>query len=105
MPRRSDAGYRLYNGEALSRVRFIKRAQNLGFSLNEVMELLDFDGSDEATAADVMTVAEHKIEQCSEQIKELERLRAHLLSIVEECPGDDAPSADCPILNFLQTDE
>ncbi len=104
-PKRSDAGYRIYDGAALSRVRFIKRAQSLGFSLNEVMELLEFDGSDEATAGDVMAVAERKIEACTTQIQELERLRSLLTAIVDECPGDESPSADCPILKFLQTNE
>ncbi|MDX2224576.1 MAG: heavy metal-responsive transcriptional regulator [Rhodospirillaceae bacterium] len=98
---RSRAGYRHYRHEAVRRVRFIKRAQSLGFSLNEIRSLLAFDGSNRATAADVLAVTKAKIAIHEADIAELRRLLVTLKRVAASCPGDETPARDCPVLHFL----
>ena len=97
---RSQAGYRMYDQKSVDRVRFIKKAQSLGFSLKEIGQLLTFDGSADATAGDVLTITKQKIYQQDEKIKELKKIEAILKRLAQQCSGK-GPAHDCPILRFL----
>lgn len=102
-PPRSQAGYRLYPPEATRRLRFIKRAQELGFSLNEIGELLSLRVSPRATSADVKKRTEAKISDIEAKIRTLESIKSTLRRLTKQCPGC-SPLSECPILESLDGD-
>ncbi len=102
--RRTSSGYRVYHPETIRRVKFIKKAQGLGFSLDEIRDLLDLHISDNATAADVLQATEGKIVEFKHKIQELEGIRAVLEDLAAQCPGT-GPLSDCPILDHLYPKE
>lgn len=97
---RTASGYRLYHPDSIRRVKFIKNAQGLGFSLEEIRSLLDLQTSDTASAEDVLKVTENKILEFNHKISELDRMRDILKSLAGECPGNVALQ-ECPILDHL----
>jgi len=99
-PARSSAGYRLYAESDLERVRFIRKAQQLGFTLAEIGLLLTLRASDTARAADVLDITERKIAESTSRIIDLNRIKDALERLAAECPVD-APVSDCPILAHL----
>lgn len=100
--RRTEAGYRLYEEEALRRLRFIKHAQECGFSLAEVRELLELQVRDEACCNDVRSRAVTKKLQLEHKIKALKVMSAALSDLIETCEGGANPLDDCPILGALE---
>ena len=101
-PRRSDAGYRLYTEEAVSRVNFIVRAKKMGFSLKEIMELLSLRvDREDRTCGEVKELAEHKLIDIHEKINELMRMKEALEQITEACCGGEESAVHCTILNAL----
>lgn len=103
-PPRKDFGYRQYPLSAVGRIRFIKRAKDLGFSLKEVSELLNLRVDPQTTCADVKSRAEKKIEDVSEKIMELQRIQNALGKLAASCHGD-RPTGECPILEALDREE
>lgn len=95
---RLASGYRRYGDVELARLRFIRRAQALGFSLKEVQELLAL--SRRRDVARVKRAAKHKLVDVENRIAELERMRGGLAALIAACPGSGR-TADCPILNAL----
>lgn len=95
---RLASGYRRYGDVELARLRFIRRAQALGFSLKEVQELLALSGRRDV--ARVKRAAQQKLADVERRIAELERVRSGLAILVAACPGHGR-AADCPILNAL----
>ncbi len=100
-PRRSPAGYRQYGGDAVSRLRFIKRAQDLGFSLAEVRELLTLRIRHGSACDVVERKARGKIELVEAKIRELERLKRTLEGLAASCAARQ-PTDECPILEALE---
>ena len=96
---RSDSGYRLYSDEDLHTLAFIKRARDLGFSLEEVGKLLTLWQDRHRASADVKALARQHIEELNQKILELGQLRDTLQDLVDHCQGDHRP--DCPILKEL----
>ncbi|MBN0985907.1 Cu(I)-responsive transcriptional regulator [Amphritea pacifica] len=96
---RSANGYRIYSAEQLESLRFIKRARDLGFSLDESRELLQLSQDPSRTSASVKQKAELQIQRIDQQIESLQQMRAILESAARECRGDDG--AECPILDQL----
>lgn len=97
---RSESGYRQYGEDDLQRLRFIRRARDLGFSLAESGRLLALWHDRERASADVKALAVEHIEALNGKIAELEALRDTLQTLVDHCQGDQRP--DCPILEDLQ---
>ncbi|MBI3606920.1 MAG: Zn(2+)-responsive transcriptional regulator [Nitrospirae bacterium] len=97
-PSRRDSGYREYTDEDLARVRFIRRAKDLGFSLTEIAELLNLRVDRRKTCADVKREAERKIAQIDQRIAELKRMRHALNDLAAACQGR-GPTSECPILD------
>jgi Cu(I)-responsive transcriptional regulator len=97
---RTQSNYRLYDGHAESRLRFIRRAQNLGFSLAEVKELLDLSSSVENDMGDVKALTEQKIAEIDFKIADLQRMRNALAQQAAQCPGHGSVE-NCPILASL----
>ncbi len=96
---RSTNGYRDYSSTDVHRLRFLKRARNLGFSVAECRQLLSLYDDRERESADVKTVAQAKLAEIDSKLKELKELRSMLSHLVEHCHGDDRP--DCPIIEGL----
>lgn len=99
-PPRSESNYRLYPADAVRRVRFIKRAQELGFSLSEIEELLSLRASPKAKCADVRGRAETKIADIDEKIRSLQTMKKALNNLVAQCSGQQA-ATQCPILDAM----
>jgi len=95
---RLASGYRRYGDVELKRLRFIRRAKALGFSLTDIRGLLAL--SDERSVAKVKRAAEKKLVDIEQRIAELERMRAGLHTLIAACPGHGRAEA-CPILNAL----
>lgn len=101
---RSPSGYRLYSADSIRRVRFIKRAQGLGFTLTEIAQLLAFGTSPEATARDVLEMTEAKIREEQAKIEHLHQIQTALMKVAQDCPGE-GPVKDCPIFRYFEADD
>ena len=99
-PPRTASGYRVFAPDAVRRVRFIKRAQELGFSLKEIKELLALRMDPDTTCADVRQRAEEKLRDVEQKIADLRRMTRTLAQLTAACPGRGA-AGDCPILESL----
>jgi MerR family mercuric resistance operon transcriptional regulator len=94
-------GYRIYPAEVIARIRFIRQAQRIGFSLREVQELLALRADQAADCADVRRQAARKIEAVDRKIADLRRVRAALETVISACPGRGR-LADCTIIAALE---
>jgi MerR family mercuric resistance operon transcriptional regulator len=103
-PPRAAFGYRHYPQDTISRLRFIKRAKELGFSLKEIKELLSLRVSPEVTCEEVRARAEAKIADIEDKIRQLQRMRRALVRLAETCQGS-GPVSECPILESLALEE
>lgn len=104
-PRRSDGGFRLYDESYVDRLRFIRRAKNLGFTLAEIKGLLDLRVDDEATCQDVKAQSVQKLNEVEEKIQDLERIRDALARLATVCEGSQGPTSECPILDAMESEE
>jgi MerR family transcriptional regulator, copper efflux regulator len=103
-PPRSASNYRRYSQDAVQWVRFIKRAQELGFSLKDIKELLSIRAAPETECGEIRAHAEAKIKDIDERIGSLVAMKSALSKLVTECSGE-SPLTDCPILESLDTTE
>jgi MerR family mercuric resistance operon transcriptional regulator len=101
---RSASGYRLFPADAARRLRFIRRAQELGFSLNEIRELLSLRVSRTTRSADIRERAEAKVADIEAKIRSLESMRRTLRKLTKVCDGC-APATECPILESLDRED
>ncbi len=102
-PPRRSSGYRVFSRDAVDRVRFIKRAQTLGFSLKEIRELLSIKVDSRKNCSDVRNVVEAKIAHIEEKMRTLEAMRLVLRQIAATCRCS-GPTDECPILESLGPD-
>jgi len=98
-PERAQNGYRDYAESDVHRLRFLHRARNLGFSIEECRLLLSLYKDKNRASGDVKAIAVQKVEEIDAKIRELQSLKAALSPLIECCHGDDLP--DCPILDDL----
>ena len=98
-PPRRESGYREYPADTVKRLRFIRRAKALGFSLPEIGELLALSAP-RADVRKVKSAAQAKLKLLDEKIAELTRVREGLQQLVKHCPGH-GNADECPILNAL----
>src|SRR5262245_16475693 len=102
-PPRRLSGYREFPVEAVARVRFIQRAQELGFSLGEIKGLLALREAPGARCRDVCRMAEQKVSQIDAKIRDLRAMRGALAKLLRECPGT-LPIGQCRIIESLTRD-
>lgn len=100
VPRRNKSGHRQYSAEAVRRTEFIKRCQSLGFSLNEIQEILELRITPESTCADMQLRVTEKLAGVDRKIDELARIRSALSRLLKKCSGK-GPIGNCPILEEL----
>ncbi|MBI2897941.1 MAG: heavy metal-responsive transcriptional regulator [Deltaproteobacteria bacterium] len=103
-PPRRPSGYRQYPPVAVRRIRFIKRAKDLGFTLGEIRELLALRVDPRTTCGDVRDRAEAKIADIDGKLLALQRMRAALVDLTKACSGR-GPTSECPILDALDEEE
>ncbi len=100
-PSRQPSGYRDYQPDAVNRVRFIKHAQALGFTLDEISQLLALRVTSERACARVESRAEAAIDRIDERLAHLQRIRDTLSELAAACRRQDL-TGDCPILHALE---
>jgi Hg(II)-responsive transcriptional regulator len=100
-PVRLESGHRRFDEETVRRLRFIKRSQALGFSLEEIRELLSFQKEIPEDCAKVMDRVETKIADVRTRIADLQRIQRALTLLRDECCSRPA-EAPCPILGSLE---
>ena len=98
-PARRSSGYRDYGPRDVDALRFIGRARDLGFPIDEIGRLLSLWRDRDRASADVKALALARAAELQRKAAELEQMRAALLDLAERCHGDDRP--DCPILTDL----
>lgn len=108
-PKPIGGGFRTYPEETVARVRFIRQAQEIGFSLREIVELLSLRADPSADCSDVREQASMKLEEVKHKITKLEEIRGALEDLIAACPGRGALRA-CSIMDALvaangETDE
>jgi len=99
-PARRPSGYRQYDEGVVDRLRFIRRAKQLGFTLKEIKELLSLRLDPETTCGDVKSRAEAKLDDIAAKIRSLQRMKRALVKLTKACSGRGAAS-ECPILESL----
>lgn len=96
---RTASGYRVYSGREIHTLRFIRRARDLGFSVEQIENLLALWRDRERASADVKAVALEHVQRLCRKVSELETMIETLNTLAETCSDDDRP--DCPILRDL----
>ncbi|MBP6903532.1 MAG: Cu(I)-responsive transcriptional regulator [Burkholderiaceae bacterium] len=97
---RTDAGYRQYGERDVNMLRFIRHSRDLGFSLEQIRELLGLWQDRGRSSRQVKALAETHIAELDAKLAELQAMRATLAHLVHCCHGDDLP--DCPIIDTLE---
>ena len=103
-PARSSSGYRQYSADAVARLRFIRQAKELGFSLSEIKELLALRVTPGKSCADVRVRADAKIADIEQRVVQLNRMKRALVKLASACSGR-GPTSECPILEAIETRE
>jgi len=103
-PQRQPSGYRRYDPTDVARLRFIRRAKALGFTLVEIRDLLALSGRRDDDMAGLKEAATEKLADVEAKLAELTRIRDGLQTLVASCPGHGALDR-CPILNALAEDD
>ena len=97
-------GYRVYPSETVERIRFIREAQELGFSLREIEELLLLRTDPASDCADVRERAQAKLDEVNRKRAQLQRIGAELEKLIAACPGQGALQV-CSIIDAIETPE
>ncbi|MGH6760278.1 MAG: Cu(I)-responsive transcriptional regulator [Phyllobacterium sp.] len=96
---RTDSGYRRYSGQDLETLRFIRRGRDLGFSIDQIRELLTLWRDRSRASSDVKRIALEHVEELEAKMRQLREMANTLRHLAEHCHGDDRP--DCPIIHDL----
>jgi MerR family copper efflux transcriptional regulator len=102
-PQRTASGYRLYDEASINRIRFVRRAKQLGFTLDEIEILLQLQDKG-GRKAEVKSITTRKLEQIDAKIADLSRMRDVLTTLAAECSGQGNIST-CPIIEAIAEDE
>jgi len=98
-PPRTASGRRVYDSTHLRTLAFIRRARELGFSIEEIRALMRLGGPEKATCREVREIAAHHLEDIRAKLDDLKKLERLLARTVAQCSGTSAP--DCPVLDIL----
>jgi Cu(I)-responsive transcriptional regulator len=99
---RTDSGYRQYTDREVSTLRFIRQSRDLGFSIEQIRELLGLWQNRRRSSRQVKALAQAHIVELDAKLQELRAMKATLEHLVHCCQGDDRP--DCPIIETLEAD-
>ncbi|MBU6297483.1 MAG: helix-turn-helix domain-containing protein [Alphaproteobacteria bacterium] len=98
-PPRSRGGHRLYGQELMKRLNFIRRSRDLGFTLEEIRELLRLVDGRKYTCAQVESLAHQHVQEIGQKISDLRKIRNVLETMAAQCSGGKVP--ECPIIDTL----
>ncbi len=98
-PPRSAGGHRQYDQDAAQRLKFVRKCRDLGFSLDQVRELLHFVDGGNYTCDEVRAMAVGHMESVKRKISDLNKMKRVLADMVDQCNGGQVP--DCPIIDAL----
>ena len=98
-PARAGNGYRDYSGDDIHRLAFLRRARNLGFSIDDCRQLMALYQDRDRASHDVREIAAAHVRAIEEKVRELQSMRATLQTLIHACHGDHRP--DCPILDDM----
>ena len=101
-PNKPPQGYRHYPASIVDRIRFIKRAQDLGFPLNEITELLSLD---DGNCNEARTIAEHKLNDIQRRIEDLNAMQSALTKLIKACRKNVDGQGRCAIIETLANSE
>lgn len=102
-PKRKESHYRYYDEIDLRRLLFIKRAKELGFTLNEIKELLNLRIESSATCGDVKHLAEHKLKDIEKRMDDLMNIKKVLSKLINQCVCEEISTEECPILEVIDS--
>jgi len=94
-----QGSFRYYPYSYIDRIRFIKRSQELGFTLKEIKQLLDLKIKDQSRCGDVLIKTEGKIQEITEKIKDLKKMKKSLEGLAKCCIDREQSLSECPILD------
>lgn len=103
-PDRRQSGYRIFTRRHIDQIKFIKRSQELGFTLSEIDELLGLRLDEDSSCGQVRSKAQAKLEDVETKIRDLERIHMVLGELIEECKADGT-TGECVILNALEGED
>lgn len=95
IPDRRRSGYRIFTQRHIDQIGFIKRAQQLGFTLSEIKELLELRMGEDMNSSEVKSEAQKKYQDVVEKIEDLQGIKEPLLELIDSC-GGEGPKGDCP---------
>lgn len=98
-PLRTEGGHRLYGPRERRTLAFIRRARELGFTLDEIRALLDLGGPGRASCAEVKEIATHHLDDIRAKIADLRKLERLLATTIAKCSGRKVP--ECPVIDIL----
>ena len=101
-PAKPLGGIRRYDDAEVARVLFIKAAQRIGFTLDEIAQLLQLD--DGTRCAEARAIAEHKLADVRQRLSDLQRIEAALAQLVDRCASRRG-TVSCPLIDALQPDD
>jgi MerR family mercuric resistance operon transcriptional regulator len=101
-PQRKESGYRQYQEDDINKLMFIQHAKTLGFSLNEIRDLMSLRDDASTTSREIKHIAQIKLDDIDEKIRMLRSMRRTLKKLVDQCPGE-GPTCECPILEALES--
>lgn len=99
-PERSEGGHRLYTNDHVSRLSFVRRCRELGFSMEEIRQLLSLVDGHEVSCERVKRIADDHLADVKAKIADLKKMEKSLLDLSSTCTGADVP--ECPMLDVLQ---
>lgn len=99
------SGYRKYPFDDIIKIKFIKRTQELGFTLNEAKELLELRVKNNAKCGQVKAKAEQKLDEVEKKIKDLNKMKRSLRKMVDSCSNNEKSVSECPILECFEKDK
>lgn len=103
-PPRTSSGYRQYDETVVDRIRFVRQAQDLGFTLEEIEELLALRVEDSSSCGVVEEATRAKLRSVDAKIRELRRLRGVLARLVRSCEAKES-TEECPVLGMLEEEK
>ena len=101
-PKPQYGGYRIYSEDTVARIRFIRQAQELGFSLGEISELLSLQADPRAECEDVRAQAKKKLAEVERKITQLSAIRSALRELIAACPRQGLATGRCSILEAMR---
>jgi len=102
---RTEAGYRIYSIDSVNRLRFVRKAQSLGFTLEEIKDLLELSEKPETDCADIREHASAKAAEVEARISDLLKIKECLQELAAFCPGEGKPLSECNILQHFYEKE